>query len=1046
VALSLLLLLYLGVALAHAVLAPLTTGPDELAHYEYIRFIADHGRLPADGQERGQASYKSDQPPLYHLVAALPTALVDPNGPPFLKRVSDHPRRQLIERTRHAWGLYNTEDEQWPYQGEVLRWHVGRWVAIFFGAATVVVTYFVARDLFARLPAGQRRAELLALGAAAGLAFIPRFALTGSMLNYETTLAFFATLYLGMVLRMAATSSQEVQARSSGSSASPFISAGLLGLFMGLAIATKLSALILPLETVGALWLIKRYAGWSWARWLRTLIVTGLAALIAVSWWFGFILYRFNTIAQDGPWVGMLRPLIAADSSDATTNRLLSFLSGGQAGFTGAIDNLDSGPPWEWLATLFRTYWVVGIEGEQPLGLLGLGLILAMGLLAAYGLGRAWRGSDSSVPASEVPVAGSYARLGLSLLLLHLAAAFVLPLIRYATTFSLADTAQGRHILFLAGPALAMLLVEGLSRAFSRFSLPALRWSSLWPGLFLLFWSGVQLWTMSWAYLPPLPVSTRPEAKTQAAAHRLNRPLNQYLTLVGYRQQQEARMLRLDLIWQAAAVSPVDFLTEVSLLDQENEIVSQWVGYPAEGRYPTRAWDAGDIVRDTVWLPLRGLEPGDYRLQLNLLANTVFPPPPPVATQLDPPLTLATVSLAESPAENVTTDLQIWQQGQPLGSPQTFRYRETILVTLHPVLTRSEEPVVITGVDPNLVFEPVRDLGDTLLFQVGPDWSTGSYQVQFVSGQFASESLVEVIDRWQRRFKPPEIARPVEANFANQIKLLGYELGANRVEPGDGIPLILYWQGLDWMGSDYTIFVKLLAADQTVHGGRDRLPREGYRTLYWAPGEIVIDPFGVPVDVDAPAGIYTINVGLYEQVDEQAVSLPLVEDGQLLDVTSLSLGPVKIGRTRPGWTLDEAEPEISLNQPFGQLPNLTLLGYDLASQPNPQSTRQEVALTLYWQSESPLAIDYTTFVHVRNEAGETVAQRDQPPLNGAYPSSLWDPGEIIADNITLTLPSDLPPGAYRLVVGLYDFETGVRLAVPGQPDNELTLTTLELGL
>jgi hypothetical protein len=620
-----------------------------------------------------------------------------------------------------------------------------------------------------------------------------------------------------------------------------------------------------------------------------------------------------------------------------------------------------------------------------------------------------------------------------------------LPLIRYATTFSLADTAQGRHILFLAGPALAMLLVVGVTQAFSHFSLPALRWSPLWPGLFLLFWSGAQLWTMSWAYLPPLPVSTRPEARTQAA-HRLNRPLNQYLTLVGYGRQQEARMLRLDLIWQATAVSPVDFLTEVSLLDQENEIASQWLGYPAEGRYPTRAWDAGDIVRDTVWLPLRGLEPGDYRLQLNLLANTVYPPPVPVAARLDPPLTMGTVILTEPAAENVSADFQIWRQGQPLSSPQTFRYRETILVTLDPSLTGGEEPVVITGADPNLVFEPVRDLGDTLLFHVGPDWPTGSYQVQSVSAQFASEPLIQVIDRWQRRFHPPEIARPVEANFANQVKLLGYELGANRVESGGGIPVTLYWQGLDWMGSDYTIFVKLLAADQTVYGGRDRLPREGYRTLYWAPGEIVIDPFGVPVDADAPDGIYYLNVGLYEQVDEQAVSLPLVQDGQLLDVTSLNLGPVKIGRTRPEWTLDEAEPEISLNQPFGQSPNLTLLGYDLGGQPIPGSTGQEVALTLYWRSESPLTIDYTTFVHIRNEAGETVAQRDQPPLNGVYPSSLWDPGEIIADDITLSLPSDLPPGAYRLVVGLYDLNTGARLAVPGRPDNELTLTTLELGL
>jgi len=81
--LGLLLTIYAIVALAHATLAPLTTGPDELAHYEYVNFIVAQGHLPLDTAERAQASYKSDQPPLYHLLAALPAAFVDrPRSPP----------------------------------------------------------------------------------------------------------------------------------------------------------------------------------------------------------------------------------------------------------------------------------------------------------------------------------------------------------------------------------------------------------------------------------------------------------------------------------------------------------------------------------------------------------------------------------------------------------------------------------------------------------------------------------------------------------------------------------------------------------------------------------------------------------------------------------------------------------------------------------------------------------------------------------------------------------------------------------------------------
>ena len=515
-ALLLLVLLYIIIGYAHTRLAPLTTGPDELAHYEYVNFIANQGHLPLTTAEREQAAYKSDQPPLYHIITALPAAMVDVDGPPYLKRYSDHERRPLIEQTRHAWGLHNTEDETPPYRSAILRWHVGRWVSILFGAATVIVTYFIARGIpfYPFLPRTERTPYFsaqqavnqifLALSAAAVVAFVPRFTLTGSMLNYETMLAFFAALFLLCLLKIEnlefRMQNTTVQAKSQKNF---FILHSLffilLGLFAGLAITTKLSALILPLEIVVALGLIARHYGWPWTRWLRAVAITAAATFVTVSWWFGFVIYQFNTVAEDGLWTGLLRPLIAADASDATTNQLLSFLTSGQAGFTAAIDNLNSGPPWEWLAIMFRTFWTVGIEGQQPLGLTGLLIALALCLLAAWGLIRLWRLAASHQPSAinlqppisnlqsptsnlqsptpnlqspisnlQSPISNlqspiSNLQLLITLLLLHLAVAFILPLIRYATTFSLADTAQGRHILFLTAPAFAILLVWGLS-------------------------------------------------------------------------------------------------------------------------------------------------------------------------------------------------------------------------------------------------------------------------------------------------------------------------------------------------------------------------------------------------------------------------------------------------------------------------------------------------------------------------------------------------------------------------------------------------------
>jgi hypothetical protein len=131
-----------------------------------------------------------------------------------------------------------------------------------------------------------------------------------------------------------------------------------------------------------------------------------------------------------------------------------------------------------------------------------------------------------------------------------------------------------------------------------------------------------------------------------------------------------------------------------------------------------------------------------------------------------------------------------------------------------------------------------------------------------------------------------------------------------------------------------------------------------------------------------------------------------------------------------------------LDQPFGEAPNLTLLGYDMIEQA--VGSEPGMKLTLYWQVESPLNIDYATFVHLRQANGEIVAQQDRLPLEGRYPTSLWDRGEIIADAINLSVPEDLPAGRYELVVGMYDVTTGDRLPVSNSIDNSITLKVVQV--
>ncbi len=107
---------------------------------------------------------------------------------------------------------------------------------------------------------------------------------------------------------------------------------------------------------------------------------------------------------------------------------------------------------------------------------------------------------------------------------------------------------------------------------------------------------------------------------------------------------------------------------------------------------------------------------------------------------------------------------------------------------------------------------------------------------------------------------------------------------------------------------------------------------------------------------------------------------------------------------------------------------ITLVGYRLL---NGQVAAGDIAqLTLFWRAKQTLTRRYKVFVHLLDEANLIVAQRDAEPGGGARLTTLWEPGEMIADSYGLPIHPATPPGPYRVEVGLYDPETGQRMLTP----------------
>ncbi len=159
--------------------------------------------------------------------------------------------------------------------------------------------------------------------------------------------------------------------------------------------------------------------------------------------------------------------------------------------------------------------------------------------------------------------------------------------------------------------------------------------------------------------------------------------------------------------------------------------------------------------------------------------------------------------------------------------------------------------------------------------------------------------------------------------------------------------------------------------------------------------------------------------------------------GGLIDQTLLSERSVYLVKPMPGLEVKaqlELEPEmpslVHVLGPAMERPPLhprqvvlagvmRLVGYDQS----PSSARpgEKLTVTLYWQPQSELDFDYTSYVHLVDEAGRGITQSDHLPGGEYYPTSQWRPGEVLRDSHGLTIPAEVEPGVYRLLVGMYQY-------------------------
>ena len=562
--LSAVLLLYVLLAAWYSLTIPLGEAPDEVPHYTYVRYIAQHGRLPSTEEE-----HEAFQPPLYYALGAAFTFWIeDEPEAPFAVRANAHYDPADPDAPKNL--LLHTAAESWPYRGWPLAWHLIRLLSIALGGVTIWAIFNLGRVLFPEKPA-------IPLAMAALTAFTPQFLFLSAVVNNDNAATAFSALALW---QMAALLHEKECAQLWKRSA-------VLGLVLGLGLLSKANlAALLPVagiailvagikcETPGPRPQAARARSWLRRTAGYLLVAFGLAALIA-GWYF-----VRNWILHGDPmgWSFLLE--INARREGPLTFEVLAWL------FKG----------------VFRSFWLgwIGIQFDGPIYWL-IGAACAIGLAGfVVWLLRRWRTLALGT------------RWTLILLGLH-AAITLASLLQWTAT--VLGTDQGR-LIYPILPTVMLVLAAGWAW-WARRRLQHGVLAGLVAGMLAL----AVLTPIR--YIGPVhaPAPVASQAELDAAT-----PLNvdwDGIRLLGYRLEQNevqaGGKLVLHLYWQALQPADQDFMALVQLVDQKGDFLMYVDGSPTAGRDTTDRWPIGVPLasQHILRVPDYGA-PGQYSLTIGL--------------------------------------------------------------------------------------------------------------------------------------------------------------------------------------------------------------------------------------------------------------------------------------------------------------------------------------------------------------------------------------------------------------------------------------------
>lgn len=242
------------------------------------------------------------------------------------------------------------------------------------------------------------------------------------------------------------------------------------------------------------------------------------------------------------------------------------------------------------------------------------------------------------------------------------------------------------------------------------------------------------------------------------------------------------------------------------------------------------------------------------------------------------------------------------------------------------------------------------------------------------------------------------------------------------VAAGDVLPVEVCLQALRQTEEELSLVVQIIGPENRLVASRHTFPGLGrYPSTSWEPDVVFCDRVHVLVGLAVEQTLaYQLEIAMLWQETGERLSI--------VDAAGNEHSNVFPTRVRVEAAAGEVVP--------GGEEALSLISYET---PATWRAGETYPIVLRWGVHMTLPTDYQTFVHLRapGQSG-AAAQADGPPLDGWYPTSWWQPGEVVVDERHFALPADVTPGDYRVYVGLYDLVSGER----GSPEFDLGPVTV----